>query len=298
MAEDFDKIEQDNCILYIRRASRNESFEQALMGGEERLRQIYTLSKVRSSKFSRVYKLNVDFDGVETRLYYKWYLHRSAWDFIKHICRPSRAKRAFSAKLMLAENNFDAPNVVAVGEYRRGLLHKASFLVTRAIENVKSTYELLFEDVDSRVAEQLRAKRRQIEAFGQTIGKMHENGIFHGDLRLANTLAKKGSGGWRFFFLDNERTRRFRRLPRRQRVKNLVQVNLFPPGQMSSTDRMRFFKAYAAENKMTRGSQKKLMRETLEKTARRLGKKEAAVETAHFLFRTVSEIAGRFQRKA
>ena len=273
MACDFDKIKQNNHVLYIRQAFRNETFEQALLDGEEQLLQRYQLTRVHSSKFTRVYKSKVDFNGVETGLYLKWYLYRSAWDFIKHLCRPSRAKRAFRAKLMLAENNFEAPTIVAIGECRSTFFCRASFLVTLEIENVKPARQLLLEGMDSTTTEQLRAKRRQLRAFGQAVGRMHNSGIFQGDLRLGNPLARNDGTSWRFFFLDNERTRKFRRLPHRLRVKNLVQVNMFPPLQMSNTDRMRFFTAYAAENKMTGRRKEKLIRETVEKTRQRLAKK-------------------------
>lgn len=144
MAGDFDKIKQNNCVLYICQAFRNEAFEQALSGGEEKLLQRYQLTKARSSKFTRVCKSKVDFNGVEKTLYLKWYLYRSAWDLIKHLCRPSRAKRAFRAKLMLAENNFEAPTIVAMGECRSTFFCRASFLVTLGIENVKPARQLLF----------------------------------------------------------------------------------------------------------------------------------------------------------
>jgi len=270
---DFVRIRQNNCVLYINRAFRNEAFEQALSGGEEQVLQRYRLTRVHSSKFTRVYKSKVDFNGVEKTLYLKWYLYRSAWDFIKHLCRSSRAKRAFRAKLMLAENNFEAPIIVAMGECRPTFFCMASFLVTLEIENVKPARQLLLESIDSTTTEQLQAKRRQIRAFAQAVGRMHNSGIFQGDLRLGNPLARNDGTGWRFFFLDNERTRKFGRLPHRLRVKNLVQVNMVPPLQMSNTDRMRFFKAYAAENKMTGHRAKKLIRGTLKKTRKRLAKK-------------------------
>jgi hypothetical protein len=56
------------------------------------------------------------------------------------------------------------------------------------------------------------------------------------------------------------------------RLKNLVQLNMGPYGIMSSTDRMRFFSEYLAENDMSREEGKALITATLKKSARRLDK--------------------------
>jgi hypothetical protein len=110
---------------------------------------------------------------------------------------------------------------------------------------------------------------------------MHADGIFHGDLRPGNVLAWKemdstGSpqgDNWHFFFLDNERTKKFRKLPERLRLKNLVQINMFEPGEVSNTDRMRFFKEYWARNKESGLEKAALIKSVLNKTRRRLRKK-------------------------
>ena len=83
--------------------------------------------------------------------------------------------------------------------------------------------------------------------LGETIGKMHAAGIFHGDLRSGNVFVKKVDDEWEFFLLDNERTKKYNRIRNRLRLKNLVQINMFKEG-LSRTDRMRFFKAYLNEN--------------------------------------------------
>jgi tRNA A-37 threonylcarbamoyl transferase component Bud32 len=99
---------------------------------------------------------------------------------------------------------------------------------------------------------------------------MHAKGIFHGDLRLGNVLAGQEGDIWRFFLLDNERTRKFDRLPFGLRVKNLVQVNMVRKGNISYTDRMRFFREYCAETKISKKQSKSLAEKVVEKTNWRL----------------------------
>jgi len=263
----FDKIRRNNCTLFINKDFRNDNLEQALLAGEKTLQERCQLTAVFSSDTSRVYKFTTRFDGVERGVYFKQYLCRSAWDFIKHLVRSSRAKRAFKASLMLRKNGFDAPAVIAMGEYRAGFFDRENFLATLEVENAKQIHQFIPRGHENLTREQLRDKRELIRAFGRTVGKMHRAGIFHGDLKLVNVLAKQENNGWRFFFIDNERTRKFWRLPGWLRLKNLVQLNMARDG-ISGTDRLRFFKSYLQENDV-RDGYKQLARKVVARTRER-----------------------------
>lgn len=270
----FDKIQGGNYTLYIHRDFRNDVFEQTLLDYERQLHKRYHPTPVPSSKFTGVYKFSVGFGNVEKAIYFKEYFCRSALDFVKHLFRPSRAKRSLKAMLMLQKNGFDVPVVVAMGECKASFFERRNFLVTFEVENAKRLHEYISDSKGNSTGEQLREKRELIRAFGRAIGRMHAKGIFHGDLRLGNILARKEKNRWRLFFLDNERTRRFYRLPARLRLKNLVQVNMFPPTAMSNTDRMRFFREYWAQNEKAKIKKAHLIEKVLKKTHRRLSKKE------------------------
>jgi len=245
---------------------------EALESGEASLREHFDLEPVSSSKFARVYRLSGQQQSVTT-LYFKQYIARSTLDVIKHLVRASRARRAFEAAKMLTENGFEVPAVVAMGECRCGLFDKANFLVTLEIRGAKPIYKFVPDRLENLSQEQLRQKRDMIRAFGRTVGRMHAKGIFHGDLRLGNVLAKQGKNGWRFFFLDNERTRRFYRLPPWLRLKNLVQINMFRDG-VTQTDRMRFLRSYMQENGSMVSKQKALIQKIIAKTDWRLENKD------------------------
>jgi hypothetical protein len=102
---------------------------------------------------------------------------------------------------------------------------------------------------------------------------MHAKGIFHGDLRLGNVLVVREGQKWRFFFIDNERTKKFYLLPNRLRLKNLVQINMFRSG-ITNTDRMRFFKAYINVNPCVQVRYVGWARKVIAKTNHRLRKKD------------------------
>lgn len=270
MGNGFYKIRRHNCTLFINEDFRNADFEQALSNGEKTFQEHYELIPVRSSVFSHVYKFTASFHNTERCIYFKQYLCRSTLDFIKHFVRSSRAKRAFMATLMLEKSGFEAPVIVAMGECKFSFLERENFLLTVEVEGAKQIYQFIPNKTNDLTKEQLRGKRRLLRAFGQTVGRMHAAGIFHGDLRLGNILAKEENNSWHFFFIDNERTRKFWRLPARLRLKNLVQANILISDRITKTDRMRFFRSYLRQNIVVQNRYKKLAIKVDTKTRGRL----------------------------
>jgi tRNA A-37 threonylcarbamoyl transferase component Bud32 len=283
---DFEKIRQNKCTLYIHKQFANDSLVKGLLAGEEKLRQLYVLKPIPSSESTCVDKFSISVGDDEREIYLKQYLCGSPLRFIKSVFRRSRARRAFEAALMLARNSFDTSEVVAMGERRDGFFHRNNFLATFAAENSKAIYQLIPENSKILDKEQLRSWRQLIRALGRTIGKMHADSIFHGDLRLGNILARRKGNHWRLFFIDNERTKKFHRLPFKLRLKNLVQVNMVPAGNTSNTDRMRFFREYCAENKISKRQSKLLAEKVLKKTNQRLNKEKLASREIRKCLRT------------
>jgi len=273
MSGGFEKIRHNNWTVYIRSQFLNLGLGQVLLAGEEKWPQQYEFKTLPSSERSRVHKFTVSVDGINREVYVKQYLFKSILHYLKCLffCG-SPARQAFNAELMLAENGFDVAAMVAMGECRAGFMKTKNFLATLGIENAKTVRKHILETREILTHEQLINWRKFIHDFGQTIGRMHARGIFHGDLRLGNILVRHDDNLWRFFFIDNERTKKLARLPFINRIKNLVQLNMGPYGIMSNTDRMRFFTAYLSENRMSKKTAKILMRATLRKTARRLDK--------------------------
>ena len=233
--------------------------------------------RVSSSRFSRVYRCRIGFFGTVHNLYLKQYLHRSAWDILKHLFRPSRAERAFKASLMLIRNGLLSPKVIAVGELKYGLLCTRTFLVTREVDNARSVCDLLADDLCGDNHNIGAQKRSFICEFAHVVGRMHAVGIFHGDLRLGNVLARKVDGGWEFFFLDNERTRKVAYLPLHLRIKNLVQISMLRAEAITNTDRLLFARVYFRHNPVSSAVQKAWIRRVVSKTNKRLQKKAASM---------------------
>lgn len=190
-----------------------------------------SFTKLVSSKFANVFKFDLLFQSKVYSLILKQYLARKWSDVFMIAIGHGRAKKAFKAGLMLQKNGFLTPPIAAAG--KKGL--SADFIITAEIKNSVPLYKVL-ESKEPR-------RRSVIEQFAQTVGRMHNCGIFHGDLRLGNVLMKSADDKFDFYFLDNERTKKFGKLPDRLRLKNLVQINMLRTG-ISRADRMRFFKEY------------------------------------------------------
>jgi hypothetical protein len=117
---------------------------------------------------------------------------------------------------------------------------------------------------------------------------MHDKGIFHGDLRLGNILVKEAppchserseaesknllkQEDFQFYFLDNERTKKFNSLHWKLRIKNLVQINI-DRNNVDENDRKLFFDIYLAQQtKPINGH--KLAEDVMAKTNIRLAKR-------------------------
>ncbi|MCX5638855.1 MAG: protein kinase [Planctomycetota bacterium] len=275
MDNDFDKIRRSGCTIYVSKDLRNNTFEQLLTAGEKELQEHYRLPTIPSSESARVYKFTINSDATNREVYLKQYRCRSVLDFIKHLFRDSRARRAFKGTLMLAENGFDVPAIAAMSEHRFGFLHTGDFLATLEVKAAKKIHEFIPESSGILTKEQLQSKRTLIRVLGRTVGKMHAKAIFHGDLRSGNILARQEKTCWRFFFIDNERTKKFCKLPARLQLKNLVQLNLTSPNLLTNTDRMRFLKEYWAENGNGKSKRQKntLIKKIIRKTSQRLSQK-------------------------
>jgi tRNA A-37 threonylcarbamoyl transferase component Bud32 len=274
LCDGFDIIRRHNCTLFINKKFRNDELEQALSTGEKALQEHYELTPVQSSVVSRVYKFTTNFDDKKRCVYFKQYLFRSSLDFIKHIIYSSRAKRAFKATLMLEKNGFETPRVVAMGEHKSSFFDRGNFLVTIGLEGAKQIHQFIPDKLEDLSKEQLNDLRELIRTFGHIVGKLHAARIFHGDLRLGNVLVKRQKDGWHIFFIDNERTRKFRRLPSRLRLKNLVQANMLISECITKTDRMRFFKAYLSLNPQVQNRRAVWAKKIVSKTSRRLSRKD------------------------
>jgi tRNA A-37 threonylcarbamoyl transferase component Bud32 len=223
--------------------------------------------QVASSEGSRVWRIELSFGASTRRVYLKEYVTRSWLDRVKHLARANRARRATQGSLLLARAGLKTPEIVAVSTLRQ-----RCFLATVEVADAHPAHEYFRAGCQPYASSTLRERRQILRQLGCEIGRMHRAGIVHGDLRPGNILIRRNGKNWEFFFIDNERTKRWPRIPRKLRLKNLVQINMLPD-EISNTDRLRFFQAYMLANPSVRLDYRKWAGDVMAVTRRRFRKK-------------------------
>ena len=203
----------------------------ALQLADERLPAGWEL--VNSSAFARVAV------NQQMQLYYKEFLPRSPLESLKALVRGSRAQRARKNGEALLRAGIDAPANIFWGTLPGG----RDYLYTAAAPGQGITQWLRNTLVD-RTGEQLRRRRQLLVALGTFIGRVHATGFIHGDLRPGNVLASLQREKFSFTLIDNERNVQKVPPPGKMLLRNLMQLNMLLPSDISHTDRMRFFCAW------------------------------------------------------
>lgn len=189
--------------------------------------------RISSSPFSRVAF------NKEQQLYYKEFLPRSPAETLKALLRGSRAQRARKADEALRFAGIDAPQTICWGKVRGGCEY-----VFSAAAPGKSITAWLRKAPDRNDIDTLRQRRELLEGLGTMVGRLHATGFIHGDLRPGNVLANFSEQQFRYTLLDNERTVRRSPPPGKMLLRNLMQLNMLSPMELSRTDRLRFFRAW------------------------------------------------------
>lgn len=168
-------------------------------------------SPVRSSRFTRVFRFSWD----DHEYYLKEYLFQN-WR--KHFRGLRRGNHLANIAQRLNNAGFHAPQVVC---YAR---RKSRVFVVSESANAVCSVRDIYDDPAGWEVEDIHGFRR---AFGREVGRLHQAGFSHGDMRWGNILVRLANKRLvEFVYIDNDRTRKFRRIPFRRRVINLVQVRL------------------------------------------------------------------------
>jgi tRNA A-37 threonylcarbamoyl transferase component Bud32 len=248
-------------------------YENALL--QERVRGICSgevsgTDRIESSDYAAVYRFEAPFAEVTKLFYYKEFHFRNVRDRLSVFIRRSRARRAWRGSRLLLQHGIGAAFPVCLGEERSFGVVIRNFLITEAVPDALEVHDFLTKHfAPSDDSKRIREKRTFLKLLGRFIGRMHRLQIFQGDLRARNVLIRQADTP-EPVLLDNERTRQYRRLPDRHRLKNLVQLNMILSPALTRSDRLRFFAAYLEENPGLLPARKEWMRKILGKTRSRL----------------------------
>lgn len=186
--------------------------------------------------------------------------------------RRSPAQAAWEAAQALRARAFATPDVVAAIEFRSAGLLRRSFFVTREVPDAM-TADVYLQAIlrDQPPPRRGRARRALARVLGDLFRRLHTAGVYHADLKDVNVLIQDaGDEPPRCVLLDLERVRIGRRVGRRRRLKNLVQLARTLGRYASASDRTRFLHAYLGDD----GSDRRTRRAWARAVARHVARKE------------------------
>lgn len=160
----------------------------------------------------------------------------------------SPARRALDGSRLLAQAGFRAAAPLAALEYRRWGLVEKSFFLSAEVAGAVPADQFWW---DAR-AKSPRLRRTFIAAIARLFAELHRAGIYHGDLKDANVLVRREGDAMACFLLDVEHVRRGRSVPRRRRVKNLVQLHRTLGRLATARENLLFLRAYLGDQGCSR----------------------------------------------
>jgi hypothetical protein len=172
-------------------------------------------------------------------LYYKEFRPRSPAEGLKALVRGSRAERARRNGEALLHAGINAPANIAWGNLGAG----REYLFIAEVPG-RGIDQWLRDPPFGEPAERLATRHQLLDQLGVFVGRVHATGFIHGDLRPGNVLASFQGGRFRFSLIDNERTVRRDQPPGRALLRNLMQLNMLTPTELSLASRARFFRAW------------------------------------------------------
>ncbi|WP_268939939.1 lipopolysaccharide kinase InaA family protein [Parahaliea maris] len=138
---------------------------------------------------------------------------------------------------------FTAPTSLAWGRLPQG----REYLFTSAMAGDSITHWLR-HGLTGRDPATLLLRRNLLRELGTCIGRLHASGFIHGDLQPHNVLATYKGGQFRFALLDNEGNLRRQPPPGKLLLKNLMQLNMLLPEDLTRSDRWRFFLSWRRQH--------------------------------------------------
>jgi hypothetical protein len=179
----------------------------------------------------------------------------------KDAFRDSKAFRAWRQGVALSEAGFAVPSTIAAGEQRRFRHLGRAFILTRTIDG--QALHLFLRDLTKAGAGQclLATKRAGVKRMAHWVRQFHLEGFVHGDMVATNILVADAGGRQpSFYFMDNDRTRRYPSwLPQSLWKRNLIQLNRMPLPGITLQDRLRFLHAYLRTTRL-RSSERRMAR--------------------------------------
>jgi len=185
--------------------------------------------------------------GEKFELYIKRYNYQNIFYALKNLFRTSRGKRVWKVANGFVLRTIPIPLPIAFLEQRKGGVLTKSFFITQKIDQSIPLITLFQKGLSNAPTETAKIKNELLQQVARILRRMHEQGIWHRDLKASNLLVQKKAGQKeKLYLLDLDGTRIKRKIRNKDRTKDLARLNasLLDTKTISMPDRVRFLKYY------------------------------------------------------
>jgi len=233
----IETIEREGWRLRVADAGLTPELRSAVIAGALEAARGALGAPARRSRHASTWPLRIA-AGVELEIYIKLLDAPRGLDMLKGMVRGGRVDHVARITQALNDSGFAAPRLIAYG--RESASGREIMVTPRAeADGPLRTLRALRDRPVER-------KRAVMRALGAEIARLHRCGFVHGDLTPFNILIVRAEPP-RFVLIDHERTAGAGVIaPRRQMMRNLVQLGRFDLPRITTTDRMRVVAGYTA----------------------------------------------------
>jgi len=202
---------------------------------------------IKDQKKIKVARVKIEFQGNVKGVYLKRY-NAFSWRYrFGSLFQESGALKSLNGAAILSESGIRTARPLAAVDSRSWGMLNRSFFISEEVENGKTADAYWREEILTiKGKEGRRRRKRFLQGIGELFRCLHQQDVYHNDLKDANILVRPdfSTAGEHFYLLDLEGIRRYRKLNRRRQTKNLVQLNRTLGKYLRATEKLRFLESY------------------------------------------------------
>ncbi len=181
---------------------------------------------------------------------------------LKNIFRNSAGRRLWIAGNGLIAYGHKSATPLALIEKKGPGIVTDSYLVMEDVTDCLEMDRYILKNFRN----QSEKKRAFIKTFAKNIADMHNQKVYHSDMKTCNIMVKEDeNNSTGFIFLDFDNVSFGKSISLHQRIKNLTQINLSTPKHINIKDRFMFLKEYLEQTNLM-DERKNILREIINKS--------------------------------